>query len=162
HPAIDRRPRMPRRDRRTIPRLPPTPRTTARRMRATTARRRPTTDRVTHPATPVPTPPAERDATRRGGPPTRSQTERLRSRLLDARTELFFGAGYGAPSIDALARRVGISKPPFHHRYADKPALFSAVVHRTIERMRPPRDVPLIEGPDLEHVLQRLAGMMLR
>jgi len=99
---------------------------------------------------------------RRGGRPTRSEAERLGARILDAAAELFFTVGYGATSIEAVARRIGISKRTFYSRYADKAALFSAVVHRTIERMRPSRDVPLLEGATLEEVLERLARIILR
>src|SRR5215831_11028175 len=80
---------------------------------------------------------------RRGGRPSLAQAEKLGERILDVATQLFLSHGYGATSIDAVARRAGVSKRTFYHRYADKPALFSAVVHRVIERLRPPVDVPI-------------------
>ncbi len=86
----------------------------------------------------------------------------LRDRILDVATELFFDHGYGLTSIEAVARRTGISKRTFYHRFADKSALFEAVVHRIIEHMRPPADVPLLEGSTLEEKLRRLAGLILR
>jgi hypothetical protein len=55
---------------------------------------------------------------RRGGRPTRSEAERLGARILDAAAELFFTVGYGATSIEAVARRIGISKRTFYSRYA--------------------------------------------
>jgi AcrR family transcriptional regulator len=61
-----------------------------------------------------------------------------------------------------VAQRVGISKRTFYHRFEDKPALFAAVVHRIIERLRPRADMPLIEGADLQAVLERLAALILR
>ena len=82
-------------------------------------------------------------------------------RILDAATALFFTAGYGATTIEAVAKRARISKRTFYHRFDDKPALFSAVVHRTIDRMRPPSSVPLLDGADLHEILQRLAGLIL-
>ncbi|MEP7182284.1 MAG: TetR/AcrR family transcriptional regulator [Betaproteobacteria bacterium] len=99
---------------------------------------------------------------RRGGRPSRSEAEQLGKRILDAATELFFSTGYGATSIEAVARRAGISKRTFYHRFDDKSALFSAVVHRTIEAMRPPAGVPLLEGANLQEVLQNVAGLVLR
>jgi AcrR family transcriptional regulator len=98
---------------------------------------------------------------RRGGRPPRCEAEQLGGRILDVATELFFSVGYGATSIEAVARGAGISKRTFYHRFDDKSALFSAVVHRTIERMRPPAGVPLLEGANLQEVLQGLAGLIL-
>jgi len=99
---------------------------------------------------------------RRGGRPSRAEAKQLADRILDAATELFFSVGYGATSIEAVARHAGISKRTFYHRFDDKSALFSAVVHRTIERMRPPAGVPLLEGANLQVVLEHLAGLILR
>src|ERR1700687_6040562 len=99
---------------------------------------------------------------RRGGRPSRQQAARLGERIVDAATHLFMSHGYGATSIEAVARRARISKRTFYHRFDDKPALFAAVVHRIIDRVRPPADVPLIHGGNLQEVLQRLAGLILR
>jgi hypothetical protein len=44
----------------------------------------------------------------------------------------------------------------------DKPTLFAAVVHRIIKRLRPAAGIPLIEGADLQTVLERLATLILR
>jgi AcrR family transcriptional regulator len=73
-------------------------------------------------------------------------------------TALFLSEGYGSTSIDAVARRAGISKRTFYHRFEDKAALFAAVVHRIIQQIRPPPEVPLLEGATLHEVLRRLAG----
>jgi AcrR family transcriptional regulator len=59
---------------------------------------------------------------------------------------LFLSLGYGATSIEAVARRARGSKRTFYHRFHDKPELFVAVVHRIIDRLRPPADFPLLEG----------------
>ena len=99
---------------------------------------------------------------RRGGRPTRTQSEQLGERILAAATHLFLSSGYGGTSIEAVARRARISKRTFYHRFADKPALFGAVVHRIIDRLRPPADVPLLEGANLREILERLAGIILR
>jgi TetR/AcrR family transcriptional regulator, mexJK operon transcriptional repressor len=99
---------------------------------------------------------------RLGGRPTREAAEQIGDLILDAATELFLTHGYGATSIEAVAQRVRISKRTFYHRFEDKPALFAAVVHRIIERLRPPTNVPLIEGVDLAAMLERLAALILR
>ena len=99
---------------------------------------------------------------RRGGRPSKADAELLGDHIVDAATELFFTLGYGATSIEAVARRARISKRTLYHRFANKSALLSAVVHRTIERLRPPADVPLIHGANLTEILRGLAGLILR
>jgi AcrR family transcriptional regulator len=86
----------------------------------------------------------------------------LRDRILEVATELFLTEGYGSTSIEAVAGRARISKRTFYHRFDDKPALFAAVVHRIIEKARPPPGVPLLEGRTLQEILRRLAGLLLR
>lgn len=98
----------------------------------------------------------------RGGRPSRTQSVELGGRILEAATTLFLSQGYGGTSIEAVARRARISKRTFYHRFEDKPALFGAVVHHIIDRLRPPAGVPLIEGANLQEILERLAGLMLR
>jgi AcrR family transcriptional regulator len=82
--------------------------------------------------------------------------------ILDAATQMFLAQGFGATSIDAVAQQVRMSKRTFYHRFPDKEALFAAVVHRIIQRLRPAADIPLIEGADLEAMLERLATLILR
>jgi TetR/AcrR family transcriptional regulator, mexJK operon transcriptional repressor len=98
---------------------------------------------------------------RRGGRPSREASEQLGELILDAATQLFLAHGFGATSIEAVAKRVRISKRTFYHRFEDKPALFAAVVHRIIERLRPPASIALIEGADPHAVLERLATLIL-
>lgn len=103
-----------------------------------------------------------RPRVRQGGRPTQEASEQLGELILDAATDLFLTDGFGATSIEAVAQRVGISKRTFYHRFSGKRALFAAVVHRIIERLRPPADSRLIEGKDLEEVLERLAALILK
>ena len=99
---------------------------------------------------------------RRGGRPSREASERLGELILDAATQLFLVEGYGATSIEAVALRLRISKRTFYHRHPNKEALFAAVVHRIVERLRPAASVPLVDGDGLESILERLATMILR
>jgi TetR/AcrR family transcriptional regulator, mexJK operon transcriptional repressor len=99
---------------------------------------------------------------RHGGRPSRAAALQLRDRILEIATGLFLTEGYGSTSIEAVATRAGISKRTFYHRFDDKAALFAAVVHRIIEQIRPPPQVPLLEGASLEEILRRLAGIILR
>jgi len=99
---------------------------------------------------------------RRGGRPSRAAAEQLGETILDAATELFLTDGYGVTSIEAVARRARISKRTFYSRFRDKADLFSAVVHRVVERLRPSDDAALFTGGALEDVLLRLARAILR
>jgi TetR/AcrR family transcriptional repressor of mexJK operon len=99
---------------------------------------------------------------RRGGRPSRAEAGQLPYRIIDAATELFFALGYGATTVEAVAQRAGISKRTFYSRFGNKAALFSAVVHHTIERLRPSADVPLLRGANLEEILRGLAKLILR
>ena len=97
----------------------------------------------------------------RGGRPSREAVLALNERILDVATELFLAQGYGLTTIEALARRAGISKRTFYHRFADKAVLFGAVVHRIVERIRPAPGVPLLEGATPHEVLKRLARLIM-
>ena len=99
---------------------------------------------------------------RRGGRPPLADALLLRERILKFATERFLEEGYGSTSIESVAAAAGISKRTFYDRFEDKAALFAAVVHRIIEHIRPPADVPLLAGSSLPEILQRLAGLILR
>jgi AcrR family transcriptional regulator len=99
---------------------------------------------------------------RRGGRPSKADAQQLAQRIVDVAAELFFTLGYGATTIDAVARHARVSKRTLYHRFKDKSALFSAVVHRTIERMRPPADVPLLLSTNLTENLLGVAALVLR
>jgi TetR/AcrR family transcriptional repressor of mexJK operon len=103
-------------------------------------------------------------AARRGGRPSLLEAEQLRDKILDVATELFFAEGYGATSIEAIAKAAGISKRTFYHRFKDKAELFGAVVHRLIERMRPANDAPYFTyaGGGIEALLRNLAALILQ
>ena len=65
-------------------------------------------------------------------------------------------------SIEAVARAARISKRTFYHRFDDKAALFSAVIHRIIDNLHPPAGVPLVSNGTLQENLQHLARLMLQ
>lgn len=98
----------------------------------------------------------------RVGRPSREAAEKLRERILGVATEMLLTEGYGATSIEAIAQRARISKRTLYHRFPDKQALTRAVVVGLIDGLRPPVDVPLIEGSRLEDILVRLASLILR
>lgn len=101
-------------------------------------------------------------AAARGGRPSRADALRLRERILAAATELFLAEGYGSTSIEGVAARARVAKRTLYDRFDDKAALFGAVVHDIIERIRPPPEVPLlVEGATLPDMLFRLARFIL-
>lgn len=103
-------------------------------------------------------------APRRGGRPSREQAGKLEDKILDAAAALFFSEGYGAVSIEKIARQAHISKRTFYARHKDKASVFRAVVNRVIQRLRPPDDATdrLFEGAHVEEILRRIAPIILR
>jgi TetR/AcrR family transcriptional regulator, mexJK operon transcriptional repressor len=99
---------------------------------------------------------------RKGGRPLHADALKLRAKILEIATDLFLEQGYGSTSIEAVAAHAGVSKRTFYVRFDDKAALFAAVVHRIIENIRPPANVPLLAGPNLDEILRRLAGLILQ
>ena len=97
----------------------------------------------------------------RGGRPSRVQSAQLSDRILEVATALFLDDGFGATSIEAIAKRAGISKRTFYHRFRGKEELFGAVVRRLIERWMPPFDTALLDAPGLAEALSRAAEHML-
>jgi TetR/AcrR family transcriptional regulator, mexJK operon transcriptional repressor len=97
----------------------------------------------------------------RGGRPSRQQSAQLADRILDVAEALFLGHGFGATSIEAVAKRAGISKRTFYHRFTGKEQLFEAVVRRLMDRWLPPFDAALLAPPDLAEALGRAAEHML-
>jgi TetR/AcrR family transcriptional repressor of mexJK operon len=95
------------------------------------------------------------------GRPPREAALQLRDRILDVATELLFTHGYGATSIEAIARRARVSKRTFYQRFPDKASLMSAVVVRLIDSLRPPAHIALIEGEGLEQILVHLGSLIL-
>src|SRR6266850_5460657 len=106
--------------------------------------------------------PGARDQPRgHGGRPSRRESAQLSDRILDVATMLFLSHGFGATSIEAVAKRAGISKRTFYHRFRGKEVLFEAVVRRLIDLWTPPFDTALFEGAGLAETLHRAAEYML-
>jgi TetR/AcrR family transcriptional regulator, mexJK operon transcriptional repressor len=107
--------------------------------------------------------PSARDQPRgHGGRPSRRESAQLSDRILDVATALFLSDGFGATSIEAVAKRAGISKRTFYHRFTGKEMLFEAVVRRLVERWTPSFDTAMLEAPSLAEGLRRTAEYMLK
>lgn len=98
---------------------------------------------------------------RSGGRPSKLQSGKIEEEILDIATGLFLAQGYGATSIEEVASECGISKRTFYHRFDHKKALFSAVAHRLIRRVRPESMPDLFKGKTLEAILLRLTQAIL-
>ncbi|WP_232493078.1 TetR/AcrR family transcriptional regulator [Novosphingobium kaempferiae] len=66
------------------------------------------------------------------GRPTKVQAQAWTQALLDAARRLFCERGYAGASLDELAMRLRCSKHSIYRRFADKEALFVAVVDRDV------------------------------
>jgi len=69
----------------------------------------------------------------RGGRPAAGQGD-VETRLLAAATRLFLERGYDATSCDQVALDAGAGKASIYARYANKAALFAAVIDRMLAR----------------------------
>lgn len=98
---------------------------------------------------------------RKGGRPSASQSEKIGDHILTIASGFFLKQGYGATSIEAIATAAGISKRTFYARFTDKEALFGAVVHQLVARLRPPQDATLFTGKSREVILLNLAKIIL-
>ena len=80
----------------------------------------------------------------RGRPPSAEAAERI----VEAATALFLGKGYGATTMQDVARRFGGSKQTIYARFPDKKALLEAVVTAFTERkLQTPRQLAAADGP---------------
>lgn len=57
-----------------------------------------------------------------------ARLEPTRARLLQAAARLFTARGYHGVSVREVAQAVGVTKPALYHHYADKEALFLAIL----------------------------------
>lgn len=73
----------------------------------------------------IPTTDNQAEARRRPGARPKGE------RVLDAAVQVFLANGFDQTSMDAIAARAGVSKTTVYAHYADKLALFRAVVERS-------------------------------
>lgn len=88
---------------------------------------------------------------RRGGRPSVEEVRLLDRRLIEVATALFAERGFHGTSMEAVAAAAGVGKMSIYARFADKDALFGAVLaalHRPQvgEEMLPPPGLSVKEG----------------
>jgi len=84
---------------------------------------------------------------RRGRPPADSAGD-VEARLLTAATRLFLVRGYDGTSCDQVALDAGAGKASIYARYANKAALFSAVIDRLLTGAPAPGAIAADRGLD--------------
>lgn len=97
------------------------------------------------------------EISRRGRPRDTAKDEAI----LLAAGDLFLEHGYEAASVDAVAREAGVSKATIYARYADKEALFRAVLTHECERAVMPSSFVPDPGQSVRDVLIMLAERFL-
>lgn len=83
--------------------------------------------------------------------------QRKRTQVMDAAARLFMAQGYGATSMDAIAREAGVSKATLYAYFEGKDALFAAIVGEACARHADGRPCcPAETESDLAGTLARL------
>src|SRR4051812_15375088 len=99
---------------------------------------------------------------RRLGRPTAEESAELEARLRSAALELFLDRGYDATTMDAVARKAGITRRTLYARHPDKERLFVDVL--TWARTRAPwleADFT-VDADDLEAALTAIGHAAVR
>src|SRR6185312_14690775 len=82
--------------------------------------------------------------------------------ILEAARALFLEVGYGATSVDAIARAAGVSKATLYGHFPSKEALFEAVVVAQCRRHATAVEALDTAGDDVAGTLGELAPALLR
>lgn len=94
-----------------------------------------------------------------------------RRAILSAATELFVARGYGAVSMDAIARAADVSKTTLYAHFTSKDRLFATIVQvACLENIMPANELPDDGSPngvpqganDIEDALRAIGGRILR
>jgi len=115
----------------------------------------------------MPGPGTRRRSARAPGARTRAAhlgPERRRPLILDAAFAVFLDRGYDGASMEAIARRAGVTKPVVYDSFASKQELFTALLAREEQRIlgQIAATLPAQAGADPERVLARGLTAFLR
>jgi TetR/AcrR family transcriptional repressor of mexJK operon len=94
---------------------------------------------------------------------TESESPKHRA-IVDAATELFAARGYGAVSMEAIARAADVSKATLYAHFTSKDSLFATIVQAACREHIMPGDELLDAGTasDVEAALRTIGGRILR
>lgn len=74
-------------------------------------------------------------ARRKPGRPSAATTASNRQCILRAARELFIEFGYATTTLEAIARRAGLSRPALHYHFTNKPQLYRDAIDRPAAAM---------------------------
>lgn len=86
-------------------------------------------------------------ATRRGRP-TQAEAKKLDLAVREAAVAVFLEIGYAGASMEAIARKAGITKRSLYARYADKRAVFADVIPWALARYTEDGSSAQVDGAD--------------
>jgi TetR/AcrR family transcriptional repressor of mexJK operon len=94
---------------------------------------------------------------------TRTETESpKRQGIIAAASDLFMHQGYGATSMDAIARAAGVSKATLYAYFASKDVLFATIIQEACRANMAVEDFLPDDVADLSAALSALGGQTLR
>ncbi|UOD29576.1 TetR/AcrR family transcriptional regulator [Massilia violaceinigra] len=102
----------------------------------------------------------EHDKRGAGGRPAAGRKGEVDARLLDAATRLFLTLGFDATSCDQVALDARAGKASIYARYANKGALFAAVIESNLARLFATDAAHLAEGPLRERMTAACLGVV--
>lgn len=82
--------------------------------------------------------------------------------ILRAATQVFMDQGYGAASMDTVARRAGVSKATVYAHFSSKEQLFAAIVRGECRHHARAMSAPDIAAAGVEEALYRIGENFLR
>lgn len=85
-----------------------------------------------------------------------------RRAIIDAASTLFITQGYGAVSMDAIARTAGVSKATLYAYFTSKDALFATIINDACHQNMAVADLVAQPGEDVAATLTELARRVMR
>ena len=82
--------------------------------------------------------------------------------IVEAAARLFMADGYGATSMDAIAREAGVSKATLYAHFTDKASLFAAIISSECERKAQILWDDANDRDDVQGMLERMARAAIR
>lgn len=96
---------------------------------------------------------------RAAGRPTQDQAAELHDRILQAALDEFLARGFGAASMEGIARAAGVNKDTLYRQFGTKEQLYRSSTRRAFETMPRTMRATFDRSDDVE---QTLAGVMRR
>lgn len=91
----------------------------------------------------------------------RSRSDRKRTAIIEAATEVFLRDGFGQANMDAIAQVAGVSKQTIYHHFGNKSDLFGAIIRGKCDQLLEPLEMPSEAAMDLERALTSVARQFI-